>query len=81
MEQLLLVAVICLSNVACLIAGAKIGQKAYRGEEIKLPNPVEKVQTFKETQEYRKEQEAMDTMLHNINVYDGTSLGQKDIVL
>lgn len=81
MEQLLLVAVICLSNVACLIAGAKIGQKAYRGEEIKLPNPVEKVQTFKEKQEYRKEQEALDTMLHNINVYDGTSLGQKDIVL
>ena len=81
MEQLLLVAVICLSNVACLIAGVKIGQKAYRGEEIKLPNPVEKAQTFKETQEYRKEQEALDTMMHNINVYDGTSLGQMDIVL
>ena len=81
MEQVLLVAVICLSNVACLIAGAKIGQKAYRGEEIKLPNPVEKAQSFKESQEYRKEQEALDTMLHNINVYDGTSLGQKDIRL
>lgn len=81
MEQVLLVAVICLSNVVCLIAGAKIGQKVCRGEEIKLPNPVERVQTFKEAQEYKKEQEAMETMLHNINVYDGTSVGQKDIVL
>lgn len=55
--------------------------KASRGEEIKMPNPVEKVQTFKDSQEYRKEQEAVQTMLHNIDVYDGTGLGQKDIVL
>ena len=81
MEQLLLVVFICLSNIACLIVGIKVGQKAYRGEDIRLPNPVEKVQSFKDSQEYKKEQEALDTMLHNINVYDGTSLGQKDIVL
>lgn len=79
MEQLLLVVFICLSNIVCLIVGAKVGQKAYRGEEIKLPNPVEKVQTFKESQEHRKEQEAVETMLYNIDVYDGTGLGQKDI--
>lgn len=79
MEQLLLVVFICLSNVACLIVGAKIGQKAYRGEEIKLPDPVAKAQSFKELQEQKKEQEAIDTMLYNIDVYDGTGLGQKDI--
>ena len=79
MDVLFLVAFICLTNVVCLIAGAKIGMKASRGEEIKLPNPVEKVKTFKETQEYKKEQEALDTMLYNIDVYDGTGLGQKDI--
>lgn len=78
---LLLVVFICLSNVACLIAGAKIGQKAYRGEDIKLPDPVAKVQSFKDSQEYKKEQEAIDTMMHNIDVYDGTGLGQKDVVL
>ena len=81
MEELLLVVFICLSNIACLIVGTKVGQKAYRGEEIRLPNPVEKAQSFKDSQEYRKEQEALDTMLHNIDVYDGTGLGQKDIVL
>lgn len=80
MEQLLMVVFICLSNVACLIVGTKVGQKAYRGEEIKLPNPVEKVQSFKDSQEYKKEQENLDIMLHNIDVYDGTSLGQKDMV-
>ena len=81
MESLLVVLFICLSNVACLVIGAKIGQKAYRGEEIRLPNPVEKAKAFKESQEYKKEQEALDTMMYNIDVYDGTSLGQKDIGL
>ena len=78
MDVLLLV-VICLSNVACLIVGVNVGLKASRGEEIKLSNPVEKVQSIKDAQEQRKEQEALDTMLHNIDVYNGTSLGQKDI--
>ena len=79
MDVLLLVVFICLSNIACLIVGVKVGQKAYRGEEIKLPNPVAKVQSFKDSQEYKKEQEALDTMLYNIDVYDGTGMGQKDI--
>jgi hypothetical protein len=79
MEELLLVVLICLSNVVCLIVGAMIGQKVDRGEKIKLPNPVEKVQSFKDSQERKREQEAIDTMLYNIDVYDGTSLGQRDI--
>lgn len=81
MDVLLLVVFICLTNIACLIVGVKVGQKAYRGEEIKLPNPVAKVQSFKDSQEFKKEQEALDTMLYNIDVYDGTGLGQKDIGL
>lgn len=79
MESLLLVVFISLSNIACLIVGAKIGQKAYRGEDIKLPDPVAKVQSFKDSQEHKKEQEALETMMYNIDVYDGTGLGQKDI--
>ena len=77
--MLLLVVFICLSNITCLVVGARIGQKVSRGEEVKLPNPVEKVHTFKEAQERNKKQEAIDTMLYNIDVYDGTGLGQKDI--
>lgn len=80
MELYLMVLFICLSNIFCLIVGIKVGQKTYRGEEIKLPNPVAKVQSSKDSQEYKKEQENLDIMLHNIDVYDGTSLGQKDMV-
>lgn len=83
MDVLLLVVFISLSNFICLVVGVKVGQKAYRGEDItmKLPNPVEKVKTFKESQESKKDQEAIATMLHNIEVYDGTGLGQRDIRL
>lgn len=83
MNELLLVVFICLSNITCLVVGVKVGQKAYRGEEIamKIPNPVEKVQSFKVSQENKKEQEAIKDMLYNIDVYDGTSLGQRDISL
>jgi hypothetical protein len=81
MEVLLPVVFICLSNVVCLIVGTKIGQNVTQGKKVKLPDPVAKIQSFKESQEYKKEQEALDTMLYNIDVYDGTSLGQKDIRL
>ena len=83
MNELLLVVVICLSNIACMVVGVKVGQIAYRGEEIamNLPNPVGKVKSFKEPQEAKKEREAVETMLYNIDVYDGTSLGQRDIIL
>lgn len=83
MEVMLLAVFVSLSNLICLIVGVKVGQKAYRGEEVsmKLPNPVEKVQSFKVSQEKKKEQEAVETMLHNIDVYDGTGLGQREISL
>lgn len=79
MEVALLVVLISLSNLICLIVGAKIGGKAYRGEEIKLPNPMEKAKVIKVTKEHNEEQKNMDTMLYNIDVYDGTGLGQKDL--
>lgn len=83
MEVMLLALFVSLSNLICLIVGVKVGQKAYRGEDIKMkiPNPVEKIQSIKDTHEYKREQEAVDTMLYNIDVYDGTGLGQKEIRL
>lgn len=65
--EILLAVFITLSNLICLIVGVKIGAKAYRGEEVKASNA-------------RKEaQETFDTMMYNIDVYDGTSLGQKEL--
>lgn len=83
MDLMLLAVFISLSNLICLIVGVKVGQKAHRGEDIaiKIPNPVQKIQSMKEAREHNRDREAVETMLYNIDVYDGTGMGQKDIVL
>ena len=53
-----------------------------KGEPIELPtlNPVK---VYKETQERRQAEKVaarVDTILHNIDNYDGTSAGQKDVM-
>lgn len=79
MEMLLMALVISLSNIACLIIGIKIG----KGREIKISNPVEMVKEHKENKETQREekqkQKALETMLYNIDIYDGTEMGQQDI--
>ena len=61
--------------------GLKNGQKLKHNEEIKIPeiNPVKIVRNEIETFEQKKKQDAYDTMMANIDNYDGTGLGQKDI--
>ena len=61
--------------------GLKNGQKLKNEEEIKIPeiNPVKIVRNEIETFEQKKKQDAYDTMMANIDNYDGTGIGQKDI--
>ena len=61
--------------------GLKNGQKLKNDEEIKIPeiNPIKIVRNEIETFEQKKKQDAYDTMMANIDNYDGTGLGQKDI--
>lgn len=61
--------------------GLKNGQKLKNNEEIKMPeiNPVKIVRNEIEIFEQKKKQDAYDTMMANIDNYDGTGLGQKDI--
>lgn len=77
MENVLLVCVVCLSNLVCLTMGARIGQKA--NKEIRLPDPVGKLREVKQSREREEEQKQVETMLYNIDVYDGTELGQKSL--
>lgn len=77
--EIFLAVFITLSNLICLIVGVKVGAKAYRGEEIKVPNPVQKAQEVKASNARKETQETFDTMMYNIDVYDGTSLGQKEL--
>ena len=80
MEVLALLAVGAM-NIACFVIGAKVGQKVSKGEEIKLPaaNPMEAYKVHKAKQEAQREQERYDTIVQNIEVYDGSPQGQKDV--
>lgn len=78
------IALLFLFGVFIILAytlGLKNGQKLNNNEEIKIPeiNPVKIVRNEIETFEQKKKQDAYDTMMANIDNYDGTGLGQKDI--
>ena len=61
--------------------GLRNGQKLSKNEEIKIPNPnpITAINKEIEKHEDRKKQEALDVMISNIDNYDGTGLGQKEI--
>ena len=79
--EILLVIGTGLVNVLCFFVGAKVGQKVARGESIKMPNinPIDAVNNHQDKKRYRHEQSRMETLLENIDTYDGTGFGQKDI--
>ena len=81
MESVLLLLISGTLNVVCFFIGAKVGQKTAKGEEIHVPeislsNPV-KASREKKKAEY--EQDRIDTIMQNIETYNGTSVGQKDV--
>lgn len=80
MEVLALLAIGAM-NIACFVIGAKVGQKVSKGEEIKLPtaNPMDAYKAHKARQEAQREQEVFDTIVQNIEAYDGSPNGQKDV--
>ena len=64
------------------VIGVRIGQKVNNNEPIEL-NPVKVYKDYKEEEESKRQlkfsEEAMNTMLENIDNYNGTAEGQKDI--
>lgn len=83
METIILLTSIGIMNILCFFIGAKVGQKVVKGEDIKLPDPIKAIEETKDTWEFKKEQEEenerLKIQLENINNYNGTPLGQKDI--
>lgn len=81
METVLILAVCGAVNILCFAVGARVGQKTAKGEEVKIPtlNPVKAVQESREAREAQKEQDYYETILQNIENYDGTGMGQKDV--
>ena len=82
-ETLILIVSIGFMNILCFFIGARVGQKVVNNKELNLPNPIkaikEDIQAYEETKEAMKEQERLDTIAYNIDAYDGTSIGQKEI--
>lgn len=68
-------------NLACFLMGAKVGQTVSKGETVEIPtiNPMEIYRKNEAKREAQKEQERLDTILQNIENYDGTGRGQTDV--
>lgn len=68
-------------NVLCFYIGAKVGQTVVKGEEIELPtvNPFKAYQEHQERKEADREKTKIETILQNIDNYDGTGSNQKDV--
>lgn len=81
MEALLL-AVMGATNIACFFIGAKVGQMVSKGEDIKTPtiiSPIEAARNREEKKLAQMEQNRVDTIMRNIERYDGTTKGQEDV--
>lgn len=82
METILLIAVVGTLNVVCFFIGAKVGQTVAQGKEIEAPkinSPVALYKAHREAKEAEAEKNRLDVILENIERYDGTGAGQKDV--
>lgn len=81
METLILIAVIGAMNILCFMVGAKVGQTVAKGEAIEIPsvNPIEAIREHREHKEAEIERNKVETILRNIDAYDGTPQGQEDV--
>ena len=70
--------IFAVSNILCFVIGAKIGQMVNKGESINL-DPIKAVREHKEKTEMRKAQERDEIILENMENYDGSSIGQKEV--
>ena len=68
-------------NILCFFIGAKVGQTVSKGEKIEVPNlnPGEAVKAVKVKREAQHEENRIATIMGNLEAYDGTSVGQKEV--
>ena len=83
MDLLVALSVMGIVNVMCFIAGAKVGMAVKKGKDISLElptaSPIEAFKTHKAKKEEQKERDRLNTIMQNIDNYDGTGVGQRDI--
>lgn len=81
MTEALLLALTGFLNISCFIIGAKVGQTVSKGEKVEMPNlnPLKAVRESQARKEAEIKQDKLNTVLRNIDRYDGTSKGQEDV--
>lgn len=81
MEYLIVMVLITILNLSCFLIGAIVGQKVVKGEKIELPklNPMEIYKEHQEKKEVEKEKDKLETILRNLERYDGTGNNQEDV--
>lgn len=70
-------------NIVCFFIGARVGQKVVNKEIVEIPNPIkaikDDIREHSEEKDALKEKEYYEAISHNIDIYNGTSIGQLDI--
>lgn len=82
MEYFIILAFLVLvgmQNMICVVIGMKIGLVLSKDEPLSLPNPVKAIKEHKVNKEVKAEQDRISTIMQNIENYDGTENGQKDV--
>lgn len=79
--ELLGLVVLLAFNFLCMYMGARLGQKIVKGEELELPkiNPMEAYRNREAKKEAKADADRLETIMQNIDRYDGTEAGQKDV--
>ena len=82
METILTILTVGILNVGCFFIGAKVGQKVVKGEPIEIPslNPMKAYREAQDRKQAEREADKLDTILQNIEAYDGTGAKQKDVM-
>jgi hypothetical protein len=79
--EILLALIVGTLCIVCFYIGAKVGQTVARGEKIETPREavINAVREQRDRKEAEMKQDRIDTIMRNIEAYDGTSNGQTDV--
>ena len=81
METLLIILTVGALSIGCFLVGAKVGQTVIKGEKVEMPsvNPIKAIREHNDKKQAETEQAKVDTIMRNIERYDGTGRGQEDV--
>lgn len=65
-------------NIVCFLIGAIVGQRVFERKPV-IINPIKEIKEMKVEKEISKEEQRFKDIADNIDAYNGTSIGQKEI--